>query len=226
VNDRKIRKMASPATGTLLVSGISVPPMGNAVYANFRLAGVVSAPGLEPTAIQVKGIAPEAKWPAQGQRLPVTVDLRQPDSVVIHWDQIPGAMDRARADALRLRTGIDAGVVSDAMNHDPAAWHEQPVEPRWETPPPAAAGTPVTATVTGVRDVSMPAGFGPAGGVADLTVTLPDGSSAVARAAFSSADQHAAIARPGATISVLIDSGTVTVLLSDAPAVGPEGQPG
>ncbi|MGD0555879.1 MAG: hypothetical protein ABSA93_12950 [Streptosporangiaceae bacterium] len=225
MNGRKIRKMASPADGTLLVSGVSGPAMGNAVYSNFRLAGVVSAPGLEPTAVQIKGIAPEAKWPAPGQQLPVTVDLHQPDSVVIHWDQIPGALDRARADELRLRTGIDAGVLTEAMNGDPAtAWHE-PVESRW-SPPAAAAGAPVTATVTAVRDVSMPAGFGPAGGVADLTVTLPDGSSAVARAAFSSAEQHAAIARPGATVSVLVDNANVTVVMSDAPAVGPEGQAG
>ncbi len=224
MNDRKIRKMASPATGTLLVSGISTPAMGNAVYSNFRLAGVVSAPGMEPTAVQIKGIAPEARWPTPGQRLPVTVDLRQPDSVVIHWDQIPSAMDRAKADELRLRTGIDAGVLNDAMNHDPAAWHE-PVEPRWSTPAPAAVDSQ-TATVTSVRDVSMPAGFGPAGGVADLTVELAGGSSAVARAAFSSAEQRAAIARVGATINVLIDSANVTVVMSDAPAVRPEGQAG
>jgi hypothetical protein len=221
--------MASPAEGTLLVTGASSPATGNAVYSNYQLEGVVEAPGMEPTAVQVRGIAPEAKWPVAGQRLPVTVDTRKPESVVIHWDQIASAADsamaQAKAEELRLRTGIDAGVLNHAMNDDVApAWHE-PVEPRW-SPPAAATGDPVTATVTAVRDVSMPAGFGPAGGVADLTVELPGGSSAVARAAFSSAQQRARIARQGATVSVLVDDANVTVVLSDAPGVGPEGQAG
>jgi hypothetical protein len=137
--------MASPAEGTLLVTGASSPVTGNAVYSNYQLEGVVEAPGMQPTAVQIRGIAPEAKWPVAGQRLPVTVDTRKPESVVIHWDQIASAADsamaQAKAEELRLRTGIDAGVLNHAMNDNVApTWHE-PVEPRW-SPPAAGPGDP------------------------------------------------------------------------------------
>jgi hypothetical protein len=234
--NRKIRKMTDPADGTLEITGTSGTPDQSATYQNFRFTGVVEAPGMQPTAVEVGGMAaPTAKWPQPGQRLPVTVDRANPDSVSIRWDEVLSgrglAMAKAIAEETRLRTGLDPDVLSEAMREvdgsapasptapaEPETTTAAPEQSRWETPQPADT-VPAIGTVIAVRDVPLPAGFGPPGGVADLTVQVPDNISgtrtAVARTTFSSQEQRAAIAVVGVTVRVLVDPAnpaTVTVV--------------
>lgn len=214
--DSRIRRMTDPADGTLLVSGISAPPPAGYSAQNFRLNGVVEAPGLPPTAVEVRGVARMAKWPQPGCKLPVTVDRAQPQRLVIRWDQIPANRDLARAqataDAFRLRTGIDANVLADAIKQangaapvaDDVADADRPDRPRFTEPAPDT-GVPATGKVIAIRDVQVPAGFGPLGGVVDLTIELAGSSTVVVRALFDSAQQRAQTAVPGASVPVLID---------------------
>lgn len=240
--NRKVRKMTDPADGTLELTGTSGLPNQSATYQNFRFTGVVEAPGMQPTAVEVSGMAaPTAKWPWPGQRLPVTVDRANPASVLIRWDEIPSgrdlAMAKAMAEETRLRTGLDPDVLSEAMREvggtsapvsptapaasaaapGPVSTPAAPEQSRWETPQPPDT-VPAIGTVIAVRDVPLPSGFGPPGGVADLTVQVPDSVSgtrtAVARTTFSSQEQRAAIAVVGVTVRVLVDPAnpaTVTV---------------
>jgi hypothetical protein len=158
--------------------------------------------------------------------------------VLIRWDEIPSgrdlAMAKAMAEETRLRTALDPDVLSEAMREvggtsapvspaasaaapGPASTPAAPEQSRWETPR-SADTVPAIGTVIAVRDVPLPAGFGPPCGVADLTVQVPDSVSgtrtAIARTTFSSQEQRAAIAVVGVTVRVLVDPAnpaTVTV---------------
>jgi hypothetical protein len=227
LEDHKIRRMTDPADGTLLVSGTSNPPF-NAMYSNFSLAGVVEAPGLAPTAVQLSGLDPVASWPQPGQRLPVTVDRARPDNVVIHWDQMPTASElalaQAQTEALVQQTGTDPAVLAEAIQQaggPTGPTGSAQAQPRWAAPP-ATATVPVTATVVSVTDVGTPPGFGPAGGIADLTVQLTDGAgtrTAVVRASFASAEQRERTACAGAQVRVLVDPANPASVAIDPGAV-------
>lgn len=219
--------MTDPADGTLLVTGANAaaPTYG---AQSFRCSGVVEAAGLQPTAVEIRAIARTAKWPQPGRRLPVTVDRAHPQRVVIRWDQIPSnhelATSQANAAAFRLRTGIDPEVVARAVEEQREARPDDVAATDWRPyqPPsqPAGAPMPTSGTVIAVRDVQLPAGSGPPGGVADLTIQLDGSRIAVGRALFASAQQRVQTAVPGATVPVLIDPanpGTVTVVLPTLP---------
>jgi hypothetical protein len=207
--ERQVARMTDPAAGTLRVTAASYPPAGvNAVYSNYRITGVVSAPGLEPTAVEHCGVARVAKWPQPGEDLPVTVDQARPDRLVINWDQLATAQDsalaEAQAEAIRMRTGLDMGVLGEAIDQTaaggnapgwvgrlvsdagpmPGATSAGPGQAPASVPPPAGPvrhelpPSPATVAVTGrvlaVREVGVPAALAPAGGVVDLTVAVPD----------------------------------------------------
>jgi len=142
--ERQIAGMTDPVSGTLRVSTATYPPSGvNATYSNYRIAGVVSGPGLPPTAVEHAGIARVATWPESGDDLPVTVDRTRPDRLVIHWDQIPTRHDlaqaAAQAAAVRMRTGLDLGVLGEAVQQTAADGRA----PQWisEVTGPAQPGT-------------------------------------------------------------------------------------
>jgi hypothetical protein len=123
--ERQVARMTDPAAGTLRVTVASYPPAGvNAMYSNYRITGVVSAPGLEPTAVEHSGVARVAKWPQTGEDLPVTVDRARPDRLVINWDQLAtqhdSAMAEAQAEAIRMRTGLDVAVLGEAIDQTAA----------------------------------------------------------------------------------------------------------
>ena len=64
------KRMTDPVDGTLQLTSCS-SGANDAMYSNCRMTGVVSAPGLAPTAVEHKCTAPTKKWPQPGQTLPV-----------------------------------------------------------------------------------------------------------------------------------------------------------
>jgi len=103
-------RMRQPVSGTLLVTGISMPTE-SAIYHSARLTGVVSADGIPATAVTQSGLFRTSKWPRPGQSLPVIVDRANPSSFAIEWDKIEdnasSALGQAEAIAAAMRQGRD-----------------------------------------------------------------------------------------------------------------------
>lgn len=101
-------RMTQPVSGTLLVTGISMPTE-NAMYHSARLTGVVSAEGVPATAVTHSGLIRTSQWPRPGQSLPVIVDRANPSSFAIEWDKVEdnaaSALGQAEAIAAAMREG-------------------------------------------------------------------------------------------------------------------------
>ena len=102
--------MADPVPGTMLVTAASMPSR-NAVFHMSRITGVVSAEGVEPTAVQYSGLIRTALWPSPGRQLPVIVDRADPRKFAIQWDQVSttesSALGQAEALAAAMRAKQD-----------------------------------------------------------------------------------------------------------------------
>ena len=102
--------MADPVPGTMLVTAASMPSR-RAAYHMSRITGVVSAKGVEPTAVQYQGLIRTALWPSPGRQLPVIVDRADPRKFAIQWDQAGGsdasALGQAESLAAAMRAGRD-----------------------------------------------------------------------------------------------------------------------
>jgi len=98
--------MTDPVPGTLLVTAAAMPSR-NALYHMTRITGVVSAEGVEPTAVQYSGLIRTSLWPSPGKQLPVIVDRADPTKFAIQWDQAgPGessSLGQAEALAAAMR---------------------------------------------------------------------------------------------------------------------------
>jgi hypothetical protein len=146
------------------VSGDASPLDGSAATQQYRIEGVVTAPGIEPTAVTHGGVTAPEKWPRAGDRLPCTVDRSRPDRLVIHWDQVQTSGERARAAAEQraeqLRggspgtpppdglEGIDAVTERIGRNLDRAV-------PRADTATILATGKPGTAVLLSTFDTPI-----------------------------------------------------------------------
>src|SRR5690349_21778689 len=97
----KAKNMKDPVKGTLQVTASTYPPE-SATSGNFSINGIVTAPGITPTAVEHAGIAKTRKWPHSGQTLPVTVDREDPTRLKIEWDEVADSWDRARDNAEAL----------------------------------------------------------------------------------------------------------------------------
>jgi hypothetical protein len=87
--------------GTFQVTACSCQQLG-ASMATSWWTGVVSGPGIAPTAAQHSGMAPQAKMTVPGQVVPVDLDPRDPTQFKIAWDQVPTAVDYGLALAAEL----------------------------------------------------------------------------------------------------------------------------
>lgn len=98
--------MADPVPGTMLVTAASMPSR-NAVFHMSRITGVISAEGVEPTAVQFGGLIRTSLWPSPGKQLPVIVDRADPQKFAIQWDQVgtsqASALGQAEALAAAMR---------------------------------------------------------------------------------------------------------------------------
>lgn len=82
------KHMTDPVDGSLQLTSCSAGA-NDAAYSNCRMQGVVSAPGLAPTAVEHLCTAPIKKWPQPGQSLPVRVDRADPTRLQVRWDDLP-----------------------------------------------------------------------------------------------------------------------------------------
>lgn len=98
--------MTDPVPGTLLVTAAAMPSR-NALYHMTRITGVVSAEGVEPTAVQYSGLIRTSLWPSPGKQLPVIVDRADPRKFAIQWDQadtsVSSSLGQAEALAAAMR---------------------------------------------------------------------------------------------------------------------------
>jgi hypothetical protein len=200
----RMRRMVDPVEGTLMVTAGNGPaPHG--VYSNYRLHGVVTAPGLEATPVQQRGIARAAKWPFPGRKLPVLVDRANPNRLHIRWDQVTTG-DRAASEHTER--------LAQAMRGDGAALPPGVIPGQAQPPSVAWTGGGIeenaTAVVTEVRDVPVPAGQAvPPGGAVELTleITRSDGSRYTIRggAMFSSPERRDRFGSVGARLPVRLN---------------------
>jgi hypothetical protein len=102
--------MADPVPGTMLVTAASMPSR-NAAFHMSRITGIVSAEGVEPTAVQYNGLIRTSLWPSPGKQLPVIVDRADPRKFAIQWDQVAtteaSALGQAEALAAAMRAKRD-----------------------------------------------------------------------------------------------------------------------
>lgn len=102
--------MADPVPGTMLITAASMPSRRAAFHMS-RITGVVSAEGVEPTAVQYNGLIRTALWPSPGRQLPVIVDRADPRKFAIQWDQAgtseASALGQAEALAAAMRAKRD-----------------------------------------------------------------------------------------------------------------------
>jgi hypothetical protein len=99
--------MADPVPGTMLVTAASMPSR-NALYHMSRITGVISAEGVEPTAVQFGGLIRTSLWPSPGKQLPVIVDRADPKKFAIQWDQAGTAESSALGQAEALAAAMRA----------------------------------------------------------------------------------------------------------------------
>ena len=89
-------RISDPVEGTYRLVACS-SSSGGAMFENCSMDGVVSAPGIAPTAVHhVSLLTPTAKWPQPGQELPVMIERTAPDRLKIRWDRIPSTAETAR----------------------------------------------------------------------------------------------------------------------------------
>jgi hypothetical protein len=222
------KHMTDPADGTLQLTSCSAGAY-DAAYSNCRMQGVVTAPGLAPTAVEHVCLAPTKKWPQPGQTVPVLVDRADPTRLEVSWDDMPSNRDLGRQQAQQEAQRL-AAQMSAAQAPGPAG--QQQVLGAPGRPVPGAAGgglTPdqaaaavsggagaaglqsATARVLAVHEVPIPAGMpgAPPAGLVDLTldVALPDGGgySTTMRIGFSTPQKRAKVATVGLTLPVRVN---------------------
>lgn len=146
-------RMKDPVDGTLTVASITMPSP-TATSMNYRIDGVVAAPGIAATAIVHHGVASVNKWPRPGDVLPVTVDRAKPERLVIQWDRLPTGREQAQTSAQelaeQLRASLGEAFASSSGPSDSSGPSESSTTTTIEVTPTA------TATITGPSGGSPP----------------------------------------------------------------------
>jgi hypothetical protein len=81
------KRMSDPVAGSFQLTSCTVSG-SSAVNASCHMSGLVTAPGVDPVAVEHRCTAPTQKWPQPGQVLPVRVDRADPTRLEISWDQV------------------------------------------------------------------------------------------------------------------------------------------
>lgn len=125
--------MKEPVDGVARVVECS-PPSMESTSSNYTLDCVVSADGVEPVAVQHKGMAPVDKWPTLGSDLPIVLDKRHPSRFIIKWDRIEKSGTEAWMKAGKQRAQALAEQMQSGAPAPPAATGRPQPKPRWVTP--------------------------------------------------------------------------------------------
>lgn len=102
------RRLKDPVSASLQVTAIS-EPVFDGTDCRAELTGVISGDGIEPRAIQRKGMMAVARWPKVGDRLPVIIDRMNPKLFFIDQSTGPVTGEAALAEAERLAAELKAG---------------------------------------------------------------------------------------------------------------------
>ena len=227
----RFRGMKDPVAGTYRLVACSYSS-GGATFENCTMDGVVTAPGMTPTAVHhVSLLTPTAKWPQPGQELPVTIERANPSRLKIHWDQIPSTAQTARALAQQQAAeaaagGTQPGASAPTGGEPGSAVLGAPGRPLPGTPggglSPAESAQvaignaaslglqPMNGQVIAAHRIPVPPGMPEApGGTWDLTLDLTPlsgpGFSTVIRIGFSSPARQAEIGTIGRVLPVVAD---------------------
>jgi hypothetical protein len=112
------KHMSDPVDGMLQLTSCSDGAY-SAAYSNCQMQGVVTAPGLAPTAVEHLCMAPTKKWPQPGQTIPVLVDRADPTRLEVRWDDMPSnrelGQQQAQQEAQRLAAQMSAAQARDEV---------------------------------------------------------------------------------------------------------------
>lgn len=166
--------------GTATVMSASEPPAAS-TYGRCELQIVIDAPSLPPASIKVRDSrVPIAKWPLQGDRLPIMVAVDDLRHVRILWDDV---MTHAEARAAGANRADEYGLDDDMIHieEDEPPWARRDPDEPFLSPDSAE---PVTADLTdelrGIRDEPVVVHQTPGGPIV-LEGTLVEPASSDAR---------------------------------------------
>lgn len=204
---------------------------GGAMFENCTMDGVVTAPGIAPTAVHhVSLLTPTAKWPQPGQDLPVTIERGNPSRLRIRWEAVPTTAETARrlaqqqaqqaADSMRAGTTTTSAPAPESVVLG-APGRPVPGSPGGGLSPEESAQVsignaaalglqPMSGRVIAAHQVDVPEGLPHApGGTWDLTLDVapPSGTgyTTVIRISFSSAARRAEIGALGRVLPIAAD---------------------
>ena len=131
--------MSQPVQGTAQVVSATMPAE-DATSGNCSMSLVVSAEGLEPTAVEHTGMAKVKRWPYPGMTLPVTVDLADPTRLKIHWDEVQTNRESSQQQAEQIAEMMKggAGATGQGTGMDLAAALQQAAAAAGQQANPAA----------------------------------------------------------------------------------------
>jgi hypothetical protein len=109
----KSKRMSQPVQGTAQVVSATMPAE-DSTSSNCSMSLVVSAEGLEPTAVEHTAMAKVKRWPSPGMTLPVTVDLADPTRLKIHWDEVQTNRESAQQQAEQIAEMMKGGAGATA----------------------------------------------------------------------------------------------------------------
>jgi len=110
----KSKRMSQPVQGTAQVVSATMPAESS-TSSNCSMSLVVSAEGLEPTAVEHTTMAKTKRWPSPGMTLPVTVDLADPTRLKIHWDEVQTNRESANQQAEQIAEMMKGGAGATAQ---------------------------------------------------------------------------------------------------------------
>ena len=93
------------------------PTFGGGVYQNCHIQAVVEAEGIPATAVTIKGLVHQQKWPVPGAVLPALIERTNPQQVKILWDEAPQAA--APTSVVPQGAGTTVNIVGDVSKLSP-----------------------------------------------------------------------------------------------------------
>ena len=95
------------------------PTFGGGVYQNCHIQAVVEAEGIPATAVTIKGLVHQQKWPVPGAVLPALIERTNPQVVKILWDEAPQAAPAGVAALGTPGAGTTVNIVGDVSKLTP-----------------------------------------------------------------------------------------------------------
>jgi hypothetical protein len=95
------------------------PTFGGGVYQNCHIQAVVEAEGIPATAVTIKGLVHQQKWPVPGVVLPALIERTNPQVAKILWDEAPQATAPGVAALGTPGAGTTVNIVGDVSKLTP-----------------------------------------------------------------------------------------------------------